>query len=312
MSTEFQFINNMKRLYGLAAVGDDCAVLPKDEASDMLVSADMLVEDVDFRARWSTPELIGHKALAVSLSDIAAMGGTPMWSILSLAIPKVHWQENFGERFFTGYMKLASRFGVELSGGDLSSSPNGIVVDSTVIGVTRKNAAVRRGGLRPGQLICVTGSLGAAAAALRELEAGTLASDAGEDLVARLLAPTPRVETGRLLGELGICGAMIDVSDGLAADLGHLCDLSGCGAMINAGAVPRFPSPKVSLEDALYGGEDFELLFSIDPNDFEKYREELRHDSISVIGEVTSNAGVITLNEGEQCREIDRRGYRHF
>lgn len=310
MFTEFEFIDRMKTLYGLKTVGDDCAVLPRDEYSDLLISADMMVENVDFRTTWASPETIGHKALAVSLSDIAAMGGTPLWSILSLAIPKVHWEECFGDRFFNGYMKLAERFGVELAGGDLSSSPRDIVIDSTVIGSAGRGKAIRRNGARPGDVICVTGTLGASAAALRELEADRGGSDAA--MLARFLTPIPRVETGTLLGEMEICSALIDISDGLVGDLGQICRDSGTGADLVAREIPRFPSEDVSLDDALYGGEDFELLFTVRPKLFESHRGDLQIAGISVIGEITSNVGVITLNDGFHRRELTARGFMHF
>jgi thiamine-monophosphate kinase len=312
MFAEFEFIDKMKRRFALGEVGDDCAILPRDESSDLLVSADMLVENVDFRISWSTPESIGHKALAVSLSDVAAMGGTPLWSILSLAIPKVHWDACFGERFFAGYMKLAEQFGVELTGGDLSSSPTEVVVDSTVIGVADKGLAIRRSTAHAGDLICVTGSLGAAAAALRNLEAGVARVKTDDELLSRLLEPIPRVDAGRMLGKLQICGAMIDISDGLVGDLGHICRQSGVGADLDARRIPRFPSQSVSLDDALYGGEDFELLFTVDPAEYELHRNELADHAVSVIGEITSNVEMIRLNDGTVMSEIDGRGFRHF
>src|SRR5213083_2454141 len=118
MRTEFEFIRNIKDKYGLSRIGDDCAVLTQSPGKDLLVTADLLVEDVDFRLEWTTPEFLGHKALAVSLSDIAAMGGTPKWALLSIGVPETLWKTDFLDRFYEGWYGLARKCGVELVGGD--------------------------------------------------------------------------------------------------------------------------------------------------------------------------------------------------
>src|SRR5436190_19848048 len=122
MKSEFGFINDLKSRFSLDKIGDDCAVLPKDAKTDLLVTADLLVEDVDFRLEWTTPEFLGHKALAVSLSDIAAMGGRPVWSMLSIGIPERLWWTDFVKRFYEGWAALAAKYEVELVGGDISRS----------------------------------------------------------------------------------------------------------------------------------------------------------------------------------------------
>src|SRR5215203_2218629 len=119
MRSEFQFIRNIKGKYGLGRIGDDCAVVPKDPRTDLVVTADLLVEDVDFRLDWTSPESIGHKALAVSLSDIAAMGATPKWALLSIGIPECIWHGNFVDKFYDGWFRLSRRHKVELIGGDV-------------------------------------------------------------------------------------------------------------------------------------------------------------------------------------------------
>src|SRR5215203_7163777 len=127
MRTEFEFIRNIKSKYGLQHLGDDCAVLPKDSKTDLVLTADLLVEDIDFRMDWAIPESLGHKALAVSLSDVAAMGGTPKWAMLSIGIPAAIWKGKFLDKFYTGWFKLAGEHKVELIGGDVSRSPDQIV-----------------------------------------------------------------------------------------------------------------------------------------------------------------------------------------
>src|SRR5688500_12282850 len=124
MVNEFEFIQNIKSKFRLKHVGDDCAVLPKDDSIDSLLTADLLIEDIDFRLEWTTPEFLGHKALAVSLSDIAAMGGSPKWSMLSLGVSEKLWKSDFLDRFYNGWFELAAQYDVELVGGDISRSPD--------------------------------------------------------------------------------------------------------------------------------------------------------------------------------------------
>ena len=132
MKGEFDFIHSLKLKYRLGHIGDDCAVLPNNDQTDLVITSDMLVEDIDFRLDWTTPEFLGHKALAVSLSDIAAMGATPKWAMLSIGIPETLWKTDFLDRFYTGLHDLASQHGVEIIGGDISRVPDKLVVDSTV------------------------------------------------------------------------------------------------------------------------------------------------------------------------------------
>ena len=317
MISEFQFIKDVKSRYSLDKIGDDCAVLPKNEEFDMLISGDMLVEDVDFRRDWMNPEFLGHKALAVSLSDIAAMGGTPLFSTLSIAIPKVLWNDDFLDRFYAGYMSLAAATAVQLVGGDLSSSPEKIVIDSTVIGEVNKGAAKLRSGARAGDLICVTGELGAAAAGLRLLGQGLRTDSklarAEETALLRQLRPTPRLK--ELKQFLPQVTSMIDVSDGISSDLRHICEASGVGAHLFAEKLPidgslpdLFPDYETRLELALNGGEDFELLFTIDPGKYDSTAVL----GISVIGVITSESGRIELIKDSTSRPLPAKGFDHF
>ena len=162
MLSEFQFLENLKTRYALKKIGDDCAVLPKDSKTDLVVTTDLLVENIDFRIDWTKPELLGQKSLAVSLSDIAAMGAKPVWSMVSLGVPEKIWKTGFVDKFYEGYMNLARKYGVELVGGDVSKAPDKIVIDSIAAGEVRKNKAVLRSGAKPGDLIFVTGKLGGA------------------------------------------------------------------------------------------------------------------------------------------------------
>jgi len=216
MRTEFEFLNNLKNHFNLPKVGDDCAVFPKNDAFDYLITSDMLVEDIDFRLEWSTPKHIGHKALAVSISDVSAMGGSPDYTMLSIGVPKDLWDSDFVDRFYDGYMSLAGRLGIELIGGDVSRVPSGLTIDSTVIGSVKNGSAVLRSGAKNGDLIFLTGPLGGAAAGLGLLKEGVRASREIElwkmPLLDQQLRPNP-VDGGFLCGLP--CSA-IDIYDGVS------------------------------------------------------------------------------------------------
>lgn len=315
MRTEFEFIRNIKDRYGLKHVGDDCAVLPKDAKTDLVITADLLVEDIDFRADWTTGELVGVKALAVSLSDIAAMGATPKWAMLTIGVPERLWNTSFVDKFYEGWITLAKHHDVELIGGDVSRTPDKFVIDSIVAGVVPKGKAVLRSGACPGDSIFVTGALGGAAAGLILLESGVRYAKAGnkrKHLIARQLRPVPRVETGKYLMKRNLVTAMIDISDGLSSDLHHLCDASGVGARIDSEAIPYDDNlDAIAPRDARsvgFGGEDFELLFT-SPR---KKISNAKLPPITRIGEVTANVGIVELVDRESITLLPSLGYRHF
>src|ERR1041385_8550932 len=147
--SEFEFIDTLRQRFG-AAIGDDAAVLRTSAGSELVVTADLLVEDVDFRRTTAPPALLGHKALAVSLSDIAAMGARPRWSLVSIGVPEDIWETNFVKDFYSGLLSLASHYDVQLIGGDTSSTPEKIVIDSIILGECGTDLAVTRGGAKPG------------------------------------------------------------------------------------------------------------------------------------------------------------------
>ena len=316
MRNEFEFIRNIKDKYGLSRVGDDCAVLPKDVRKDLVITADLLVEDIDFRLEWTRPEHLGHKALAVSLSDVAAMGGTPEWAMLSIGIPEHLWKGQFVDKFYEGWFELAKLHGVELVGGDVSRTPDKMVIDSIVAGEVIRGTAIMRNGARPGDSIFVTGSLGGAAAGLDHLESGRQFSKSRgrvRETMLRQLFPTPRIEIGKYLAMKNLASSMIDISDGLNADLHHLCESSDVGARIYADLVPvdknifGFPADQI-LRFALASGEDFELLFTSKS----KKLSSIKSTQITRIGEITSNIGIVELASREKTIRLPRFGYRHF
>jgi thiamine-monophosphate kinase len=310
---EFELIKNLKSRYGLGSVGDDCAVLPNGSGVDLLMTADLLIEGIDFELSWSTAKFIGHKALAVSLSDIAAMGGSPKWAMLTLGIPEALWTGGFIDDFYEGWHALATAASVELIGGDISRSPDKLVVDSIVCGQVEHGRAVLRSGARIDDEIFVSGPLGGAAAGLAVLLKGSRQnaeiSSVQQNLTLKQLKPSPQLRLANLLQTRNIATAMIDLSDGLSSDLHHLVEASQVGAEINIESVPICDrlEENFDLETVrdlvLNGGEDFELLFTCSPENGPAAREL----GCVKIGRITAKKGVVSANGS-----IEPRGFRHF
>ena len=236
-------------------IGDDCAVLRVPAGSEMVVTTDFSLEGRHFRRDWHSPQSAGHRCLARGLSDIAAMGGRPLAAFLSLALPKgfdINWLDGFME----GFGALAERFDVELAGGDTSEAPGEeILADVMVVGAVRRGKALLRSGAKVGDGIYVTGALGGSAAELEEMRLGIARRERGPQSF-----PEPRVEVGLALARRGFAASCMDLSDGLSTDLRHLCEASGVGAELEAAAIPV--AADATLEQALHGGEDYELLFT--------------------------------------------------
>jgi thiamine-monophosphate kinase len=234
-------------------IGDDCAVLAPPRGHELLVTTDLCLEGVHFRRDSHPAGSVGHRCLARGLSDIAAMAGEPLACFLSLGLPAELPQE-WVDEFFEGFLRLAKRFRVPLAGGDTAESPQGVIADVTVVGSAPRGKAVRRSGAKPEDFIYVTGALGGAAATLARLRRGRVK-------VARSdphFYPEPRVAVARKLRE--VASSMIDLSDGLSTDLAHVCEESGVGAELEVASVPI--ADGATLEQALHGGEDYELLFT--------------------------------------------------
>jgi thiamine-monophosphate kinase len=313
----------------LSGIGDDAAVIRQFNGSDTVITADLLVEDIDFRRASMQPPLLGHKALAVSLSDIAAMGARPRWAMLSLGIPGDVWHTGFVDEFYEGFFALADYYGVALIGGDVSRTPERIVIDSIVLGEAASDSAVGRRGARPGDHIFVTGTLGGSAAGLRLLERGARLGEKAKhrrqarvvrELLLRQLRPLPRVEWGEWLGHASLATAMIDLSDGLSSDLAHLCEESGVGASVEVARIPVDPYVATicgrraldPLMLALHGGEDFELLFTIRPRDLRWLPRSMARVPVTYLGDITKKSGRITLVEGSRQWTLEPEGFEHF
>ncbi|HEY0006780.1 MAG TPA: thiamine-phosphate kinase [Pyrinomonadaceae bacterium] len=313
----------------LSGIGDDAAVIRQKSGRELVITTDLLVEEIDFLLERITPRLLGRRALTVSLSDVAAMGARPRWSLLSIGLPRAVWDSPFLEEFYEGYFALAERHGVTLIGGDTSRTPRRVVVDSILLGETLRGRAVLRSGARPGDHLFVTGTLGGSAAGLALLKRGAQLRPQGagssrlmrasEQLVRRHLAPEARVEWGALLGEERLASAMIDLSDGLSSDLAHLCRESGVGASVEAARIPLDPLINQlflrgldPLRLALDGGEDFELLFSVSPRQLRRLPQTVCGIPATYIGDVTNRAGRVMLREGARERLLRAAGFSHF
>ena len=258
-------------------IGDDCAVIRPRRREELVVTTDLSLENVHFRRDWHPPQSVGHRCLARGLSDLAAMGARPEAAFLSLALPAeltaYHGSsQSWMQAFFDGLMALAERYKVPLAGGDLAKSPPGfrhagglVIADIVLLGSVPKGRSLLRSGARPGDLIYVTGALGGSAAELLALErrpAAFRGKDKGSQGHPHLY-PEPRLAAGRKLMRDRLATAAIDLSDGLSTDLAHLCEESGLAAEIDAESLPV--DARATLEQALHGGEDYELLFTAAP-----------------------------------------------
>lgn len=292
-------------------IGDDAAVLRVDDLA--AVTVDTLVAGVHFPHEIA-PSLLGHRSMAVNLSDVAAMGAEPKWCTLALTLPKADaaWLEEFARGFFAS----SEEFGVTLVGGDLTRGP--LTVTVQLIGRVRDGGFLRRGGGNAGDDVYVTGTLGDSAAGIALLaEPSKPASSAARALEQRFYRPQPRVREGLALQALA--SAAIDVSDGLLADLGHICEASGCGAVIDVERVPLsaellelFP-PQDALRFALSGGDDYELCFTASPAHADEIERAMDACGTRVrrIGQLVPGREVLCRRDGEPFTP-PARGYTHF
>ena len=307
----------------LAGIGDDCAVLEIRGDASLLATTDLLVEDVHFRRRWAEPADIGAKALAVNVSDIAAMGGTPRWALVGLGCPHGTGTDEI-EAFYEGALVVADAHGVVIVGGDTSTSPAGWLVSVTLLGEAVR--PVLRSTARPGNVIAVTGTLGQAAAGLAVLERETAPRGVDparlDEVTTAHLRPRPRVEEGRWLAGAGGVTAMMDLSDGLATDLSRLIAESGVAARVDIDRLPIAEATRI-VADALDvdpvdwatgGGEDYELLVICEPAALERLSIGLAQATgmmLSTVGEITAGSGTRWL-DGRGRAVAVAPGFEHF
>ena len=301
-------------------LGDDAAVTEPERNALEVTTTDALVEGVHFDRAFTPPGAIGHRALAVNLSDLAAMGASPRAALLSLVLPPALLLSDF-EAMLDGFMALAAVHGVALIGGNITRSPGPLIVDVTAIGTARRRRVLSRAGARPGDEVWVSGDIGSAAAGLQSLSAGTREGGRMAVCEAAFLQPQPRVRLGTLLGRNRAASACVDLSDGLADGLHQLADASGVGLEVDAAAVPVSGDARQWFEArgqdavlaALTGGDDYELLFTVPPRRrrrVETVRGQARGLRLTKIGRVRREPGVVMMRGG--MSEPVPSGYVHF
>jgi thiamine-monophosphate kinase len=282
----------------LLGPGDDTAALRLALSAPCLVTTDMLLEGSCFLLAEAGPRRVGRKAMAVNLSDIAAMAGRPVAAVVSVGLPR-RGGRALAEELYLGLREVADAYGTAVVGGDTNSWDGPLAISVTLLGEATGGGPVTRGGAEPGDWLLVTGPLGGS-------------------LLGKHLDFTPRVREALRLHEVTRLKAMIDVSDGLAADVWHVCEESGCGAVLRAEAVPvseaagRMPGGLSALEHALGDGEDFELVFAVDPRQGEELlrTQPVPGITLTAIGACVAERG-LWLEEGEVRRPLEPRGYVH-
>lgn len=333
---ELDFIRALKKGFAkssnplvIRGIGDDTSVTVSDAESYQLATTDSLVQGVHFSLDYFEPALLGKKALQVSLSDIAAMGGVPRFFLVSLSVPP-ELPTGFIDELYDGFKASSKEYSVELVGGNTTSSGDGIVITTTVLGEVPRDEVVYRDGARAGDRIYVTGTLGDSALGLSILKQGLSGAGPGSgsegsdsaaiaEAVKSHLDPVPRLKAGRMLAKEKIASSMIDISDGLVMDLARLMEESNAGARIEFKALPiskELTKAGADLQGlALTGGEDYELLFTV-PSDKAAKLQALKESfdvPITEIGEVTERSdGVIVIGPEGKPMELDSVGYEHF
>ncbi len=334
----------------IVGIGDDAAVVEPERNRLEVLSVDAIVEGVHFDRHFTPPEAIGHRALAVNLSDLAAMGAEPRLALLSMALPPALTCDDF-DRIATGLAALAVRYKVHVAGGNLTQSalspgsPGPIVIDVTVMGTVKRRQVLTRGGARPGDEVYISGAIGGAAQGLRILKRrakGFTTVDTGdtevissknerlasvssvvESCIHRYLYPEPRVRLGLLLGRNRAASACVDLSDGLADGIRQIATASGVGMTIDAGAIPVEQGSLASqgsrgadaaaVDAAIAGGDDYELLFTVRPRTQSRLRAARRHGGtpLTRIGVCTAGPELLLEGGGGGRRPVPR-GYGHF
>ncbi|MBO7186535.1 MAG: thiamine-phosphate kinase [Alistipes sp.] len=308
--SEFSFIGDIAKMFatlphnGFEPIGDDCTVL--DMGDDALViSTDMLIEDVHFLRSASSAEEIGHKSLMVNISDVAAMGATPIATLLSLSLPETA-QGEWMEGFMRGYHEASSKHGMALVGGDTTASRDKIAINVVAIGRAPKQNIKRRSAAQVGDVVCVTGKLGTSSKGLVDIMFGDLNTTAAK---AHRIAQA-RIREGAWLGGREEVHAMMDISDGIASDIRHIMESSGVGAEIDIRLIPT----DYDIRFATTGGEDYELLLSIAKEHFETIAEAFTTATgtpLTAIGRITEGSDLVWLEDGTPS-DIELRGFSHF
>lgn len=326
MPNEKEILDRLRTRYGKTGsrglrvgIGDDAAVLMPRAGWELVVTTDLFLEDAHFRREWMEASAIGSKAVARTLSDIAAMGAVPRFAFLSLAVPG-KLSGRWLEEFFRGAVAFARRFGVTLAGGDLASTPDGVVVDAVAIGEVERGRALLRSGASAGDAIFVTGRLGLARLGLEALRRGAQGVKSLRAAVRAHTHPVSRCAIGRYLLRQGLAAAAIDLSDGLSTDLHHIAEESGVGARLDASripvpAIPAAVRDKLGLDPltlALHGGEDYELLFTTPRAKVAWVPKRILGVPLTRIGEITSGRNILLVSPAGRELLLRPLGFDHF
>jgi len=294
----------------ILGVGDDAAIVRATSDQDLVIAADVINEGIHFPVD-TTAEAVGHKALAVNLSDLAAMGADPAWFTMTLSLPAV--DEQWLERFASGLFALADAHNIFLIGGDTVRGPLSIAINA--VGQIPRGTALRRDGAAIGDAVYVSGNLGDAALAIQQL--GHDPHHVNPVLRKRLDFPEPRLELGRYLREFA--SSCIDISDGLAADLSHILEASGVGAVLRIGHVPlsaevSAAGPENALKLAMGGGDDYELCFTVPPQHVRHIDEASRATGVRLthIGDIVDEPGLTVLDRNNNPVPLHHLGHDHF
>jgi thiamine-monophosphate kinase len=327
---EFGLIDRISRLLPFSSpnvvvgIGDDVAVLRTSGPEYILATCDTQAEGIHFIRDMITPCQLGRKAVAINVSDIAAMGGSPTWLLVSLSIPE-STEVAFIEDLYRGMSEQAAAAGASIVGGNLSRMNLGFVIDITLLGQILPEHLVLRSGARVGDSIFVTGFPGESRAGLELVLQPYI--EVGEQyrgkVLERHLTPQPRLLEGQILARSGLVHAMIDVSDGVLADLGHICDASGTGAYVAVGSIPVSEAvvevcgaaAQNLLDWILTGGEDYELLFTADPGAEHELRKLLAQTGLPChrIGHITDRVGEVQVGDGDGILPaFGKKGWDHF
>jgi thiamine-monophosphate kinase len=298
-------------------IGDDAAVMRPKKGVEWVLTTDAFLENVHFLLRVHPPEAVGYKALARATSDLAAMGARPLFFLLSLALPPARTGKWF-DGFLEGMALAARSFGLVLAGGDTTRSTLA-AINLTIIGEVDRGQAVLRSGARPGNLICVSGTLGEAELGLQLVQRRMHKSKKWKKLLHKHFYPQPRLDLGQWLAKNGRATAMIDTSDGLSTDLMHLCESSGVGAKLWAAKIPKVVLPgdvrNIGLDPlrlALHGGDDYELLFTVPKRLQRHLPRAVRGVPITVIGEITRDKRILLVDDAGRTEKLPARGWEPF
>jgi len=313
----------------IKGIGDDTCVVRLSAGKALLATTDILIENTHFKRSYTPPFLLGRKSLSISLSDIAAMGGAPLFYLVSVALPP-GIDKKFVDEIYRGLAEAARESGAILAGGNTARTEDGMVIETTVFGEAAEDEVLYRSTARPGDIVFVTGTLGSSALGLKVLSnhgPDAIRRKLYRDSITRHLDPTPRLKAGRALAASGLVTAMMDISDGVGLDLKRLCEASGKAAVIHLSALPitdelseygERTGKSSRLDFALTGGEDYELLFTAPEDNMKRFSALSKKLSLPftpigrIIPKKKAGRTITVIDEDGRPLKLKRLGFEHF